>query len=247
MSGHEFRIKELIVEELIAGTLTRTRIAILYIDGLTNIENVNTIRQRVRKIDIDQITDSHFIEEKIADNHNSPFPQLISTENPAKVASDLTEGKVVILVNGSPFALLGPTTIISFFVSYEDYLNNWILATSIRILRLVGISFSILATPLYVAILTYHPEIVPKDLMAPLVSSRETVPFPPILEALLLELSIETASGGRSAPSHKSWSNDWYRWWYCTWNRSGRCGTNKQCFVDFRRSWGIGSIYNTCL
>ena len=184
-------IKELIVEELIAGTLTRTRIAILYIDGLTNIENVNTIRQRVRKIDIDQITDSHFIEETIADNHNSPFPQLISTENPAKVASDLTEGKVVILVNGSPFALLGPTTIISFIVSYEDYLNNWILATSIRILRLVGISFSILATPLYVAILTYHPEIVPKDLMAPLVSSRETVPFPPILEALFLELSIE--------------------------------------------------------
>ena len=147
--------------------------------------------RELEEIDIDQITDSHFIEETIAGNHNSPFPQLISTENPAKVASDLTEGKVVILVNGSPFALLGPTTIISFFVSYEDYLNNWILATSIRILRLVGVSFSILATPLYVAILTYHPEIVPKDLMAPLVSSRETVPFPPILEALFLELSIE--------------------------------------------------------
>ncbi|MBS4178514.1 spore germination protein [Lederbergia citrea] len=184
-------IKELVIEELIVGTFTKTRVAIIYLDGLTNIENIDTMRQRIKEIDMDQITDSHFIEETIVGNHNSPFPQLISTENPAKVASDLVEGKVVVLVNGSPFALLGPTTIISYFVSYEDYLNNWVLSTFIRLLRIIGVTFSILATPLYVAILTYHPEIIPKDLMAPLVSSRETVPFPPILEALFLEFSIE--------------------------------------------------------
>ncbi|MBS4208486.1 spore germination protein [Bacillus sp. FJAT-50079] len=184
-------LKELVSEELTVGTYTRTRIAILYIDGLTNIENVDTMRQRINEINIDQITDSHFIEETISGNHNSPFPQLISTENPVKVASDLIEGKVAVIVNGSPFVLLGPTTFISYFVSYEDYLNNWILSTFIRILRIFGVTFSIFATPLYVAILTYHPEIVPKDLMAPLISSRETVPFPPIMEALFLELSIE--------------------------------------------------------
>lgn len=184
-------IKELIVEELIVGTVTKTRTAILYIDGLTNMEDVNTIRQRIEDINFDQIQDSSYIEEMISDNHNSPFPQLLNTELPAKVASSLGEGKVAIIVNGSPFALLGPSTIIGFFGSLEDYYINWYLGTFARLLRIVGVTFSILATPIYVAVLTFHPEIIPKDLMAALISSRENVPFPPILEALFLELTIE--------------------------------------------------------
>ncbi|MEK3887812.1 spore germination protein [Bacillus sp. FSL K6-3431] len=184
-------IKELVVEEFIIGTLTKTRTSLVYIDGLTNIENVNTMRERIENIDFDQIQSSSYIEELISDNYNSPFPQLMSTENPVEVAASLGEGKVAVLVNGSPFALLGPTNIFSFFSSFEDYANSWYISTFVRLLRIIGIIFSILATPIYVAVLTYHPEIIPKDVMATLISSRENVPFPPILEALFLELAIE--------------------------------------------------------
>ncbi len=184
-------LKELVVEEHIIGTLTKTRIVIMYIEGMTNTEIVDTLTQRITGITFDQILDSSFIEELISDNYHSPFPQLMNTENPAKVAASLCEGKVAVLVNGSPFALLGPTNIFSFFNSFEDYLNNWYLSSFIRLLRTVGVIFSVLATPIYVAILTYHPEIIPKDLMATLISSRENVPFPPIIEAFFLELAIE--------------------------------------------------------
>ncbi|MCR2823096.1 spore germination protein [Lederbergia panacisoli] len=184
-------IKELVIDEILVGTLTKTRVAIIYIDGLTEKEDVNTMRQRLEDINFDQIQDSSYIEEMIADNKNSPFPQLLNSERPMKVISSLVEGKVAVIVDGSPFAIMGPSSVMSFFSSAEDYLMNWLVASFIRILRIIGVIVSIFATPMYVAILTYHPEIIPKDLMASIISSRKHVPFPPFLEALFLEITIE--------------------------------------------------------
>ncbi|MBS4220816.1 spore germination protein [Bacillus sp. FJAT-49711] len=184
-------IKELVIEEVIVGTLTKTRVAIIYIDGLTKTDNINTMRQRIENINFDQIQDSAYIEEMIADNKNSPFPQLLNSERPLKVISSLVEGKVAVISDGSPFAIMGPSSIMSFFSSAEDYLMSWGVASFIRILRIIGVTASIFATPMYVAILTYHPEIIPKDLMASIISSRKHVPFPPFLEALFLEITIE--------------------------------------------------------
>ncbi|WP_233713428.1 spore germination protein [Lederbergia citri] len=184
-------IKELVIDEVMVGTLTKTRVAIIYIDGLTNTEDVKTMTQRIKDINFDQIQDSAYIEEMIADNKNSPFPQLLNSERPLKVISSLVEGKVAVVVDGSPFAIMGPSSVMSFFVSAEDYLMNWAVASSIRILRIIGVIASVFATPMYVAILTYHPEIIPKDLMASLISSRKHVPFPPFVEAMFLEITIE--------------------------------------------------------
>ncbi|MBS4200208.1 spore germination protein [Bacillus sp. FJAT-49732] len=184
-------IKELVIDEVLVGTLTKTRVAIIYIDGLTRMQDVNTITQRIKDIHFDQIQDSSFIEEMIADNKNSPFPQLLNSERPLKVITSLTEGKVAAIVDGSPFAIMGPSSIMSFFSSAEDYLMNWIVASFIRLLRIIGVVGSIFATPMYVAILTYHPQIIPKDLLPALISSRQHVPFPPFLEALFLEITIE--------------------------------------------------------
>lgn len=180
-----------VCEELTIGNMTKTRVAILYIDGVTNEENIQTVRQRLKDIDFDLVLDSSIIEEIIADNTWSPFPELMDTERPVKVAAGLSEGKVGIAVDRSPFVLLGPSTLSSFFASLDDYYMNWYLGTFIRVVRIMGILFSMLATPLYVAVLTYHPEMIPKELMATLVSSRESVPFPPILEALFLEFTID--------------------------------------------------------
>jgi hypothetical protein len=184
-------IKELLVEEFNIGKLTHTRIALVYLDGLVDEANVNTMRQRLRAVDIDQIMDSSFIEQLIADNSNSPFPQLLDSERPDRVASVLVEGKVAVMVDGSPHALIGPTTLVEFFNAYEDYFLNYFIASFLRLVRVFAVGFSILITPIYVAALTYHYELIPKDLMATLVTSRQEIPLPPILEALFLELTIE--------------------------------------------------------
>ncbi|NGP43929.1 spore germination protein [Bacillaceae bacterium SIJ1] len=184
-------VHELKVDELSSGRLTKTRIAVLSMEGITNKENVDTVKQRLNEIDFDQINDSSFLAQMMADNSNSIFPQFIDTERPDRVASALAEGKVAILMDGSPMALLAPTTLLEFFVAFEDYFLNWIIATSFRVIRVCSVLFSIFATPLYVAILTFHYEMIPRDLMPTLITTRREVPFPPIIEALFLELTIE--------------------------------------------------------
>ncbi|BCB05529.1 spore germination protein [Bacillus sp. KH172YL63] len=184
-------IKELLVEEFNIGKMTHTRVVLVYLDGLANEANVNTMRQRLQAIDFDQIMDSSFIEQLIADNSYSPFPQLLDSERPDRIASVLVEGKVVVMSDGSPHALIGPTTLTEFFNAYEDYFLNFSIASFFRLVRVFSVAFSVLITPIYVAALTYHYELIPKDLMATLITSRQEIPLPPILEALFLELTIE--------------------------------------------------------
>ncbi|WP_078411459.1 spore germination protein [Priestia abyssalis] len=184
-------LPELIVNDVIVGKLSKTRVSILYIEGITNKENINTLTQRIKDLDIDQVNDSSYITQLIQDNHNSPFPQLIDTERPDRIAAALAEGKVALLVDGAPHGLIGPTNLVEFFSAFEDYFLNWIVASFFRIVRFFAVLFSILVTPLYVAVLTYHYELIPKDLVSALVISRSVIPLPPILEALVLELAIE--------------------------------------------------------
>ncbi|MBU8919412.1 spore germination protein [Bacillus sp. FJAT-29953] len=184
-------IKELIAEQFIVGKLSLTKVCVLYIKGITNKEIINTVKQRISNLEKDEIADSSYFTQIISDNGNSPFPQLLDTERPDRVTSSLAEGKVIILVDGSPHALIGPTSLTEFFNSFEDYFLNWILATFIRLIRLFSVIFSIMVTPLYVAVVTYHYQMIPKDLLITLVTSRRVVPFPPILEVLFLEVTIE--------------------------------------------------------
>jgi hypothetical protein len=181
----------LTVKILKIGKLSKTKIAIIYLKGIADEENVNTVTQRISEIDFDQITDSSYIVQLISDNQNSPFPQLLDTERPDRVAAILAEGKVAIIVDGSPHALIGPTTLVEFFSSFEDYFLNWYIASFFRLIRLFSVAFSVLITPIYVATLSYHYELIPKDLLGTLITSRREIPFPPILEALFLELTIE--------------------------------------------------------
>lgn len=184
-------IPNLKIKMLKAGKLSKTKIAVLYVENIVEKENVQTVLQRISDIDFDHISDSSFISQLIVDNTKSPFPQLLDTERPDRVSSVLVEGKVAILTDGSPHALIGPTTLVEFFSSFEDYFLNWQIASFFRIIRLFAVLFSILVTPTYVAVLTYHYELIPTDLLATLITSRREVPLPPILEAFFLELTIE--------------------------------------------------------
>ncbi|ETI67676.1 spore germination protein [Neobacillus vireti LMG 21834] len=184
-------ISELTVKEFTIGTLSKTKVAVLFIEGITNEDNVNTVCQRLNDLQFNQILDSSIIAQLIADNGHSLFPQLIDTERSDRVAGVLAEGSVVILVDGSSHALIGPISVMGLFNAFEDYYVNWQMSSAFRLIRVFAVSFSILVTPIYVAVLTYHYQLIPKDLMVTLVSSRRNIPLPPILEAIILELTIE--------------------------------------------------------
>ncbi len=173
------------------GSISHTKVGLLYLDGLTNQDNIDRVEKSLENIEIDVLNDISNIDELISDNKISPFPQLLDTERPDRTCAGLAEGKIVILMDRSPHVLLGPTSIIEFFSSFEDYYIHWTLASILRLIRVVAVILSIIATPVYVAVLTYHHEILPQDLIGTLVTSRRNVPFPPILEAIILELTIE--------------------------------------------------------
>ncbi|ELK46493.1 spore germination protein [Halobacillus sp. BAB-2008] len=184
-------LPQLRMEEKKVGKLTKTRVAVLYIDGIASKENVHTVLQRLEDIEFDEINDSSYISQMLSDNSNSPFPQILDTERPDRVTGSLAEGKIAILVDGAPHALTCPTTVVEFFSASDDYLSPWPVASALRLIRLFAVLFSILSSPVYVAVLTYHHEMIPDDLIPTIISSRADIPFPPILEVVILELAIE--------------------------------------------------------
>ncbi|MDR0140098.1 spore germination protein [Metabacillus idriensis] len=184
-------IPELIVKEMQVGELSKTRVAVIYLNLIADQENVNTAIQRILDIEYDHIQDSSYISTMIEDNSNSLFPQSIATERIDRVAAGLTEGKIIIAVDGSPNLLILPVTFFESFIAIEDYSYSWIISNFFRLLRFAAFFISAMITPLYVAVMTYHYELIPSRLLETLVGSRVTVPFPPFIEALFLELMIE--------------------------------------------------------
>lgn len=173
------------------GKDTMTSLSVLYIDGIASEQHVNTVRQRINDLNISDLLDSAVLSELIDDNSLSIFPQLLLTERPDRFCDGLLSGKVGIVVNGSSMAILCPYTFIEFFQSREDQNLRWQIATFIRLLRFMAMIISIFFTPIYVAALTFHYEVIPQPLLVPLSESRAIVPFPPIVEALVLEMIIE--------------------------------------------------------
>ncbi|ASR47538.1 hypothetical protein B4V02_13070 [Paenibacillus kribbensis] len=173
------------------GEYTQTNIVLAYIEGLVDKTLVEEMRNRLMRIRIDGILESGYIEEMIEDHPYSPFPQLLSTERPDVVSGCLLEGRVAILTEGTPFALVAPVTFFSLIQSHEDYYQRSLISTVIRWLRYFFIATSLLLPSVYVAVLTFHQEMVPGSLLVSMASSREQVPFPALIEALMMEITFE--------------------------------------------------------
>ncbi|GFZ77496.1 putative membrane protein YfkQ [Paenibacillus marchantiophytorum] len=173
------------------GKHTQTEVLLIYMEGIANASLVEEVSQRIADIQIDGILESGYIEGLIEDNPFSPFPQIQVTERPDVVCAALLEGKVSILVDGTPFALVAPATLFSLLQSPEDYYQRFIIGTFIRWLRYLFFFITLLLPSLYVAILTYHQEMVPTSLLLSIAKSREDIPFPALIEALLMEVSFE--------------------------------------------------------
>jgi spore germination protein len=173
------------------GKYSKRYVAVAHIKGIAQQEYVQTLEERLQNVDIDMISDSGDLAQLIDDNPFSPFPQFHMTERPERISSHLLDGKVALIIDGSPFVLSAPASFIEFFQTSEDYSNRWVAASVIRTLRLFGVLISISLSALYVAVVTYHYQMIPGDMLVTLTQSRARVPFPPLYETMLMEVTIE--------------------------------------------------------
>ncbi|MCL6635668.1 MAG: spore germination protein [Peptococcaceae bacterium] len=179
------------IETMKLGQVTKTDVAVIYIKGIANDKLVEEVKSRLLRIDVESVLESGYIEELIEDNPWSPFPQVNHTERPDRLAARLLEGRVGIMVDGTPFVLTVPNIFIEYLHSPEDYYERFFIASAIRLIRFVSLVLSLVAPSFYIAIMTFHQEMLPTALLLSLAAQREAVPFPAFVEALIMEISFE--------------------------------------------------------
>lgn len=173
------------------GRVTKTDVAIMYIKGIVHDKVLDEVRERLDRIEIDGILESGYIEELIQDETYTPFPTMYHTERPDVVAAGLLEGRVAILVDGTPYVLIVPALFGQFYQAAEDYYQRADIGTLLRILRYISLAIALLGPSLYIAITTFHQEMLPTQLVIGLAAQREGVPFPAFIEALMMEITFE--------------------------------------------------------
>ncbi|AVK86611.1 spore germination protein [Lysinibacillus sp. B2A1] len=179
------------IKSRVIGEVTQTEIAVMYINGIANEKIVQEVLKRLDRIDIDGILESGYIEQLIQDSKFTLFPTVYNSERPDVIAGELLEGKIAIIVDGTPFVLIVPALFNSFLQSAEDYYQNAFVSSFIRLIRFLGISLALVAPSLYISLTTFHQEMIPTPLLISIYAQREGVPFPAFIEALIMEIAFE--------------------------------------------------------
>lgn len=182
---------ELRVTGMTIGLRTKTPVVIMYLEDLASSQLVTEVRQRLEAIEIDGVLESGYLEELITDERLTIFPLIQSTERPDKVSAALLEGRVAILVDKSPFALIVPVTVNELYQTPEDYYLGYWLGTLLRGIRLLGNNLAVTLPGLYVALIGVNPELFPTRLLLTVAGLRSGVPLPIVLEVLLTSLGVE--------------------------------------------------------
>ncbi|MED1791905.1 spore germination protein [Brevibacillus nitrificans] len=183
--------RELKIKQLRIGARGKGKISIMYMDDIINPDILKELEDRIGMLEIDAVINTGELEELIEDNPWSPFPQFVMTERPDSAASHLLQGRIAVIVDRSPSVLIGPTTFASFFQNVDDYSTRWPVATFIRLLRYLAFLVATFLPAIYIALVSFNYEVIPIDLILSVGESRERVPFPPLLEAMLMELTLE--------------------------------------------------------
>lgn len=179
------------IEEHKIGHISHTRVALAYIKTIAREEVVEEVRRRLGDLQVDSIQESGTLEELIEDAPYSPFPTYMRTERVDRTSGALLEGRIAILVDGTPFALLAPVNLFFFLASPEDYFERWFAGSVLRLFRIAVFFISLVLPSLYVAVTTFHQELLPTTLLLRLAAQREGVPFPAVVEALMMEIVFE--------------------------------------------------------
>jgi len=187
---------DLIFEPGKIGRRSRTDIAVVYLKGLVSPALLEEVRRRIAHVDTDLLLETGQLEQLIEDSPQGLFPTLQATERPDRTAAALAEGRVAILMEGSPLALIVPAVLTDFLRIPEDYYVKWPFGTFLRIVRTLGLVITLLLPALYIAIADYHHEMIPPALLTAIAASREQVPFPATLEVLMMEVAFEVIREG---------------------------------------------------
>ncbi|MFD0677544.1 MULTISPECIES: spore germination protein [unclassified Paenibacillus] len=191
MLRRKLRDSRLKMKGVEVGRYSKTRVMIAYMEELAAPGLIKEVEDRLSKIDVDGILESGNIEEFIEDQPYSPFPQVMATERPDTATAGLLEGRAVILTDGTPFVLVAPIGFFSLVQSPEDYYQRFMISIAIRWLRYLFLLVALLLPSAYVAILTYHQEMIPTALLLSVAKSREEIPFPALMEAIIMEIMFE--------------------------------------------------------
>ncbi|NLT13610.1 MAG: spore germination protein [Clostridiales bacterium] len=191
-----------IVETMTVGKADNNTIAITYHDEIADPRIVQEVKKRINRINADFVPGVGILEQYIEDNSFMLFPQTIATERPDRAASFIMEGQVVIFGEGTPFGLSVPVTFFRLLHSSEDTNARWIFGTFLRLVRIFGLFCATFLPGLYTAIVMFHPEVIPTELLISITQAKEPVPFPAIVEVLILEGSFELIrEGGIRVPT----------------------------------------------
>ncbi|MDM5153486.1 spore germination protein [Bacillus sp. DX1.1] len=187
----DLRDPKLRFQSYIMGKRSQKEVTLIYIEDVINPYIVTELTRRLESIETDVILDSGKIEQLLEDNNMSPFPQFLNTERPDRAVAALAKGKAVILVDGSPFAVIAPMVIVDIFQSPEDHYERWIIGTLLRGLRIIAGLMAILLPAVYVALVSYHQGLIPSNLAYSIAGAREGVPFPAYIETIIMTLTME--------------------------------------------------------
>jgi len=194
--------ENLVTEMLSVGNANHSNCAVMYMENIANPKVIQEVKKRLERIDAAFVLGDGMIEQFIEDNSFMLFPQIVSTERPDRTASFIMEGQVVIIAEGTPFALAAPVTFFGLFHTSEDTFVRWPGGTFLRLIRIFGLFCATFLPGLYVALTLYHIEMIPTELLISVAKAKELVPFPTLLEVLIMEVAFELIrEGGIRVPS----------------------------------------------
>lgn len=184
------RSSSLVTEMISVGSHNRLNAAILYVDGVTDMEAVKEAKKRLKQIELESVSGTGQIQQLIEDHPYSLFPQILQTERPDRTAAGLSEGQFAILADNSPYALLAPSTLYHFIHASDDTFMRWQYGTFLRIIRVLGMLLSLLLPAVYLALTQYHSHLLPMSLLTSIAEARSNLPFPIVGEILIMEFSF---------------------------------------------------------
>ncbi|WP_036126058.1 spore germination protein [Lysinibacillus sphaericus] len=181
----------LVVKSFSIGHQTKTKAYYLYMDGVIQPETLQEVEKRIAAIQIDYFYSIGQLSDALEDSVLSPFPQLLNTEHPDRVVANLVEGKVVVMTNISPSALIGPVTFFSFYQTPDDYNGRVVVGSFYKIVRLLSFITAVFLPAFYIAVVSFHFEVLPLELSNQVKNDVNEIPYRPLIEALILEIIME--------------------------------------------------------
>ncbi|WFA86970.1 spore germination protein [Paenibacillus amylolyticus] len=174
------------------GEKTKTDISVMYMDGIADQDMVLNLISRLKSMSVDRVLEGEYLEESLTDKKQfTIFPIFYNSDRPDSIAAGVMDGKIAIFVDGTPFVILAPAVFVDFIQSAEDYYQSYIYSSIIRILRYISLGICMLAPAIYVALTTFHQDMIPTVLLLSLSAQREGVPFPAFVEAIIMEVIFE--------------------------------------------------------